>query len=100
MLPCKINSITGASQQGCRRQEDTSCTAGASKSGSCSLTMSQSMMCKLVCSFLIAMSLVDRSASFTLQRPFAMRQSTVLNSGDAVEKLNLEPIARIAGEVR
>ena len=61
--------------------------------------MSQSIMCKLVCSFLIAMSLVDRSAAFTLQRPFAMRQSTVLQSGDAVDKLNLEPIAKIAGEV-
>jgi hypothetical protein len=62
--------------------------------------MSQSVMCKLVCSFLVAMSLVDRSVSFTLQRPFAMRQSTVLHSGDAVEKLHLEPIAKIAGEVR
>jgi hypothetical protein len=29
-----------------------------------------------------------------------MRQSTVLRSGDAVEKLHLEPIAKIAGEVR
>ena len=29
-----------------------------------------------------------------------MRQSTVLHSGDAVEKLLLEPIVKIAGEVR
>ena len=48
----------------------------------------------------VILSIVDQSQAFKLQRPSMFRQQTVLFSGDAVEKLHLEPIAKIAGEVR
>jgi hypothetical protein len=57
------------------------------------------VMNTLLCMAVI-LSVVDQSQAFKLQRPSVFRQQTVLFSGDAVEKLHLEPIAKIAGEVR
>jgi hypothetical protein len=57
------------------------------------------VMNTLLCMAVI-LSVVDQSQAFKLQRPSMLRQQTVLFSGDAVEKLHLEPIAKIAGEVR
>ena len=56
-------------------------------------------MFTLTNSILVVASLIVQVQSFTLQRPLPFRQPTILFSGDAVEKLHLEPIAKIAGEV-
>ena len=62
--------------------------------------MPKSVMVQLVTSVLVLLSVFQQVQSFKLQRAFQHRPHTVLFSGDAVEKLNLQPIARIAGEVR
>jgi hypothetical protein len=62
--------------------------------------MPKSVMVQIVSSFVVVLSVIHQVQSFKLQRAFQLRPHTVLFSGDAVEKLNLEPIARIAGEVR
>ena len=60
--------------------------------------MANSMIMKFVAVVAMVLTIVKEAQSFKLQRP-AFRQQTVLFSGDAVDKLHLEPIARIAGEV-
>jgi hypothetical protein len=62
--------------------------------------MPKSVMVQIVSSVVVVLSVIHQVQSFKLQRAFQLRPHTVLFSGDAVEKLNLEPIARIAGEVR
>jgi hypothetical protein len=56
-------------------------------------------MLTLTNSLIVVASLIANVQSFTLNRPLPFRQPTILFSGDAVEKLHLEPIAKIAGEV-
>lgn len=58
-------------------------------------------MVQIVSSIVVVLSVIHQVQSFKLQRAFQLRPHTVLFSGDAViEKLHLEPIAKIAGEVR
>lgn len=55
-------------------------------------------MMKIVVLVAVVLATIEKAQSFKLQRP-AFRQQSVLFSGDAVDKLHLEPIAKIAGEV-
>lgn len=59
----------------------------------------QALVTKMSSCVVLLLLFINLSHAFSLQRSSLLKISTVLYSGDAAEKMHLQPISQISGEV-